>query len=54
MAPDAVPAGQTATLKLDIGGLVAVKTVNDYDDVVHGGDIADGDYGSYHNISCMQ
>ncbi len=54
MAPDAVPADQTATLKLEIGGIVAVKSVNDYDDVVFGGDIADGDYGAYHNISCMQ
>ena len=54
MAPDAVPAGQTATLKLEIGGVVAVKTDNDYDDVVYGGDIADGDYAAYHKISCMQ
>ena len=54
MAPDAVPAGQTATLKLSIGGVVAVKTVNDYDDVVYGGDIADGDYAAHHKISCMQ
>ena len=53
-APDVVPAGQTATLKLEIGGIVGVKSVNDYDDVVYGGDIADGDYSTYHNISCMQ
>jgi hypothetical protein len=54
MAPDAVPADQTATLQLDIGGIVAVKSVNDYDDVVYGGDIDNGDYAVRHNISCMQ
>ena len=54
MAPDAVPDGQTATLKLSIGGLTGVKSVNDYDDIVYGSDIADGDYAVYHKISCMQ